>query len=112
MRHSSPGISKNVNIFKYIKLKHFNLINKNSKFYLAQFLYGRIRHFKKIILKGRGFQGGSDEKMRTVARTRNFCGWPSSPRQLVILSDPEFKNIKLIISSFVKGTAVKLKVNR
>ena len=26
-------------------------------------LAGRIRHFKKIILKGRGFRCGSDEKM-------------------------------------------------
>ena len=29
-------------------------------------LSGRIRHFKKIILKGRGFRGGSDEKMRRM----------------------------------------------
>ena len=26
----------------------------------------RIRHFKKIILEGRGFRGGSDEKMRRM----------------------------------------------
>ena len=29
-------------------------------------LSGRIRHFKKRILKGRGFRGGSDEKMRRM----------------------------------------------
>jgi len=63
---------KKVNIFKDIKLQNFNSIltffsiHKNSIFHLfpseAQFLKiilsGRIKHFKKNNIKGRGFQGG------------------------------------------------------
>ena len=30
------------------------------------YLFSRIGHLKKIILKGRGFRGGSDEKMRRM----------------------------------------------
>ena len=30
------------------------------------YLFSRIGHFKKIILKVRGFRGGSDEKMRRM----------------------------------------------
>ena len=29
-------------------------------------LFSRIGHLEKIILKGRGFRGGSDEKMRRM----------------------------------------------
>ena len=35
-------------------------------------LSGRIRHLKKIILKGRGFRGGSDEKMRRMWLAREI----------------------------------------
>ena len=30
------------------------------------YLFSRIGHLKKIISKGRGFRGGSDEKMRRM----------------------------------------------
>jgi len=30
------------------------------------YLFSRIGHFKKKILKGRGFRGGSDEKIRRM----------------------------------------------
>ena len=30
------------------------------------YLFSRIGHLQKIILKGRGFRGGSDEKMRRM----------------------------------------------
>ena len=81
MRHSTPGISENarkkVNIFKDIKLENFNSFETFFRFKkILYFIYaitwpdslkivlsGRIRHFKKITLKGRGFRGGSDEKM-------------------------------------------------
>ena len=45
---------KKVYIFKDIKLEIFEIVE-----------YGRIIHLK-IILKGRGFQGGSDGKMRRM----------------------------------------------
>ena len=35
-------------------------------FHSKVFSSGRIRHLKKIILKGRAFRGGSDEKMRRM----------------------------------------------
>ena len=35
-------------------------------FHSKVFSSGRIEHLKKIILKGRGFRGGSDEKMRRM----------------------------------------------
>jgi len=37
-----------------------------SPYFLQMYLFSRIRHFKKIIWKGRGFRGGSDEKMRRM----------------------------------------------
>ena len=70
---------KNVKIFKDIKLENFNSIEpffsiyKNSIFHFCPWpdslkivLFWRIRHLKQIILKGRGFRGGSDEKMRRM----------------------------------------------
>ena len=61
-------------IFKTLILFKFFSIYKHLRFHLcpnvARFfknsLFGRIRHFKKMILKGRGFQGGSDEKIRRM----------------------------------------------
>ena len=82
------------NIFKDIKLEIFNSIEtfyfdlQNLIFHLCPIrlilkkivLSGRIRHFKKIILKGRGLKWLGQENEENVAGTRNFCGWPSSPR--------------------------------
>ena len=41
----------------------------------------RIRHLKKIILKGRGFRGGSDDKMRRMWLGREIVvtGLPPLP---------------------------------
>ena len=84
LRHSTPGISGNArkkdeHFLKTLNLKTFiqwNLfsIYKNSIFHLcpnvARFfknsLYGRIRHLKKKVFRGREFRGGSDEKMRKM----------------------------------------------
>ena len=66
-----------VKIFKDIKIKNFNSIETFFRFTkilyfinavtwpdsLKTVLSGRFRHIKKIILKGRGFRFGSDEKM-------------------------------------------------
>ena len=41
-------------------------------------LFGSIKHLKKIILKGRGFRGGLDEKMK-----RMWLG-----REIVVTSSP------------------------
>ena len=65
---------KKLNIFKDIKLEIFTAIEtffsvyKNVIFNSCPnvVLSGRIRHFKKIILKGRGFRGGSDQKIRRM----------------------------------------------
>ena len=71
---------RKVNIFKDIELEIFNSIETffDSQKFDILFLpimwpdslkivfSGRIRHFKKIILKGKGFRGGSDEKMRRM----------------------------------------------
>ena len=86
---------KMVNIFKDIKLENFNStetffsIYKNSIFHLCPnvagffkiVLSGRIRHFKKIILKGRGFRSASDEKMRRMWLGREIVvvGLPPLP---------------------------------
>ena len=34
-----------------------------SPYFLKMYLFSRIGHLEKIILKGRGFRGDSDEKM-------------------------------------------------
>ena len=36
------------------------------RFLKNSFILEGYRHFKKIILEGRGFRGGSDEKMRRM----------------------------------------------
>ena len=62
---------KKVTIFNDIKLETFRYTKIRYFIYaltwfdsLKIVLSGRIRQFKKIILEGRGFRGGSDEKMR------------------------------------------------
>jgi len=77
---------KKVKILKDIKLENFYLIETFFLFTKIRFvinaltwsdfleivLSGRIRHFKRIILKGRGFRGGTDEKMRRMWLGREF----------------------------------------
>ena len=71
LRNSSPGIFENAlkkeNIFKNIKLENLNSIETFFRFTKIQYfinawpdslkivLSGRIRQFKRIKLKGRGF---------------------------------------------------------
>ena len=71
---------KKMNFFKDIKLENLNSIEtlfsiyKHLIFHLCPYkarffkivLSWRMRHNRKLILKGRGFQGGSDEKMRRL----------------------------------------------
>ena len=94
---------KKVNIFKVIKLENFNSIEtffsiyKNSIFHLCPnvanslkiVLSGRIRHLKKIILKERGFRGGSDEKMRRkwLGREIVVAGLPPLHQVINLLQD-------------------------
>ena len=79
---------KKVNIFKDIKLDNFNSIKTFFFIYaltwpdsLKIVLSWRIRHLKKIILKGRGFRGGSDDKMRRMWLGREIVvtGLPPLP---------------------------------
>ena len=97
---------KKLNIFKDIKLKVFNSIETFFRFTkIWYFIYaltwpdslkivlsGRIRHLKKIILKGRGFRGGSDEKMR-----RMWLG-----REIVVVSHPALLQLCLETLIFLK----------
>ena len=65
---------KKVNILKDIKLKNFNLIETFFRFtQIRYFIYAlmwpdslKMVLSGKIILKGRGFRGGSDKKMRRM----------------------------------------------
>ena len=82
---------KNLNIFNDINFENFNSIKtffsiyKNSIFHFCpnpkknSFIWEDLTLEKKIILKGRGFRGGSDEKMREMWLGREIvvAGLPS-----------------------------------
>ena len=48
------------------KLYSSHVLCPNVAIFLKMYLFSRIGHLKKIILKGQGFRGGSDEKMRRM----------------------------------------------
>ena len=85
-------------IFKDIELENLNSIEtiffrftKVQYFvYASTFLSWRIRHFKKIILEGRGFRGGSDEKMRRMWLGLEIVVGGLPPLGIYYLSNKQF----------------------
>ena len=76
MRHSTPGISVNARKKELLKIIELENFNSNETIFFDLFKFnisfkpqrGPIpkKMFKKIILEGRGFRGGSDEKIRRM----------------------------------------------
>ena len=68
----------------------------------CQTYLGSIRHIKKIILKGRGFRGGSDEKMR-----RMWLG-----REIVVVGLPPILReiLSFHLSKFVEANSISLQI--
>ena len=87
--HHSRGFEDS-NISK--SLENFILVMfyaLTSPYFYNMYLFSRIGHLKKIILKGRGFRCGSDEKMMRMWfwLEIDVVGLrPSSPHPLVLLT--------------------------